>query len=1071
MGSTYSPWEFFGEWPRIDEHGARGKIGLETLLRATCAKTRLLDLVENFVAYTERPGGLVKAVARCHQFLGVNAAMEKLIEARSTHDKRLGVFWHTQGSGKSLSMLWFSQKVLRRQPGSWTFVMVTDRKELDAQLHGEFVDAGVVPQQSNVRATDSGHLRELLAGDHRYVFTLIHKFQLNATERAGQQLMPVLSDRSDVIVITDEAHRSQYDTLALNMRAALPNAAFMGFTGTPLMAGEEATKREFGDYVSVYNFADAIVDGATVPLYYENRIPELQITNPDFAEELGDILENSDIDEDAEGFLSSRFATEYAIVTRTERLRKVAYDLVRHFVGRGFAGKAMYVGIDKATAVRVYDFVQEEWAIHLTELRVLRESLPEVERPWVASRIDLMETSDMAVVVSQGQNEVADLAAKGLDISKHRQRMLNEKLDDKFKDPADPFRLVFVCAMWMTGFDAPSCSTVYLDRPMRNHSLMQTIARANRVFPEKENGLIVDYIGVFRNLEKALAIYGPALAEDRVDSPIQSKQALVGELAAAIARCAEFCEAYDIDLDDLKAARGFEFINLRDYAVEAFLHDDERRTEFLVLAGQTRKLFKAILPDPSAQAYQSDVAVIRVLAEAVRAVTGRCEHDIDDVIDAVDRLLDRSIGAEEYIIRAAVDEAAAADRRIDLSKIDFEQLAVKFAGRKRTETERLASLLKTRTVAMARKNPTRHDLVRRIEELIAEYNAGSINIDEFFRRLVSLSDTLTTEEQRVVVEDMTEEQLAVFDLLTNPGPALDDDDRALVRVVAKDLLIHIHEKLALDWRTRAEAQAAMRVAIRDVLDDGLPPDPYPRSVFDQKVQEIFDHVYLSYPSATTSVYTEAAPTESSVMTLDADTLIARLQQDSELARRVDEALREQHLHKRSLAELLAADEMHDVEYKSTARWNLNEQRRDKVMEDNVTKTVAAFLNSSGGTLLIGVRNDRTIHGLTDDYAQVNPANADGLVNWLDTMLDNSIGKSAAARIKISILAVGQDLGGGDICRVDVPAASRPTWAKTSKQDRVFFRRRNNSTVSFTDTETEALAEFMADRWPALQPKD
>jgi type I restriction enzyme, R subunit len=240
-------------------------------------------------------------------------------------------------------------------------------------------------------------------------------------------------------------------------------------------------------------------------------------------------------------------------------------------------------------------------------------------------------------------------------------------------------------------------------------------------------------------------------------------------------------------------------------------------------------------------------------------------------------------------------------------------------------------------------------------------------------------------------------------------------------------------------------------------------------VFDQKVQGIFDHVYLSYPSATTSVYTDAVPADSSVRMLDADTLIARLQQDSELARRVDEALREQQVQKRSLAELLAADETHDVEYKSIARWNVNEQRRDKVTEDNVTKTVAAFLNSSGGTLLIGVRNDRTIHGLTDDYAQVNPPNADGLVNWLDTMLDNAIGKSAAARIKVSIVPVGQDLGGGDICRVDVPAASRPTWAKTSKADRVFFRRRNNSTVSFT--ETRALAEYIADRWPALQPTD
>jgi type I restriction enzyme R subunit len=1071
LGSTYASWEYFGEWPRIDDTGERGVVGLETLLRATCAKDRLLDLVENFTAFTERPGGLVKAVARCHQFLGVNSAIDKLAQIRLTEDKRLGVFWHTQGSGKSLSMLWFSQKVLRRMPGAWTFVMVTDRTELDEQLHGEFVDSGAIPQQAGVHAESGAHLRELLAGDHRYVFTLIHKFGLNAAEREGRAVMPVLSDRSDIIVITDEAHRSQYDTLALNMRAALPNAMFMGFTGTPLMAGEELTRQEFGDYVSVYNFSDAIADGATVPLFYENRIPELQLTNDHFADELGELLETAELDENAEGALSRRFATEYALITRTERLRTVARDLVGHFVGRGFAGKAMYVAIDKATAVQMHDYVQEAWTVHLGELRVLHDSLPMVERPWVASQIELMETTEMAVVVSQGQNEVTDLEKRGLDIRPHRAKMLGEKLDDRFKDPADPFRLVFVCAMWMTGFDAPSCSTVYLDRPMRNHSLMQTIARANRVFPEKENGLIVDYIGVFRNLERALAIYAPPLAGGEVDAPIKSKQSLVGELAEAIARCAEFCEAYDIDLDDLIAARGFEFINLRDHAVEALLHDDERREEFQTLTRQVRKLFKAILPDPAAAEYQSQVAVIRVLAEALKAVTGGDDYDMDDVIDAVDRLLDRSIGAEEYIIRAAADEQAAADRRIDLSKIDFDKLATKFAGRKRTETERLASLLKQRAVASARKNPTRHDLVRRIEELIAEYNAGSINIDEYLRRLIELSGDLTVEEQRAVVEDMSEEELAIFDLLTNPEPALEDEELSRVRDVAKGLLEHIHEKLVVDWRTRAEAQADMRVTIRRALDNGLPEDPYPRDVFDQKVQAIFDHVVDRYVSAEDNVYTEpAAPSvdgaaRGTTLTRDLEAIAVEIEQDDQARRQMLRRLQAQEVFRRTVDELLVADETGDVEYKSTARWNVVEGKQDKAMEDAVIKTVAAFLNTDGGTLLIGVRNDRTIHGLDDDLALFTPPDCDRFVNWLDTKLDAAMGKSAGGSTKITIVDVESPLGSGQVCRVDVPAASRPTWTKTSKNDRIFFRRRSNSTIAFEPHEAEALDEYIADRWP------
>jgi len=615
IGATYAPWEFFGDWKVIDADGTRGVVALETAIRGTCAPHRLLDLIENFVAFIERPGGLIKTVARNHQYLGVNAAIDNLYRVRAAGDKRLGVFWHTQGSGKSLSMLWFTQKVLRQIPGAWTFVMVTDRTELDTQLHGEFSDAGAISREANVHASSTTHLRELLAADHRYVFTLIHKFRLDKDETT----MPVLSDRSDVIVITDVAHRSQYDTLALNMRRALPNASFMGFTGTPLIAGEELTKQQFGDYVSVYNFRDAIEDGATVPLYYENRIPELQLVNDDFADDLAELLEAAELDEDAEGQLARKFGQQYTLLTRPERLRKVARDLVTHFVSRGFTGKAMYVGIDKAAAVRMHDYVREAWAEHLAGLRVQHDALPELERAWLASRTKLMETTDMAVVVSQGQNEIATLDRQGLDIRPHRERMNREDLAEKFKAADDPLRLVFVCAMWMTGFDAPSVSTIYLDRPMRNHTLMQTIARANRVFPDKDNGLIVDYVGVFRNLERALAIYGAANAEPGVDSPIQYIEALVAELGAAIDTVVGFCATNGVDLPALRDASGFAHIALRDAAVESLLRDEDTRTTFAAAARQVRNLFKALLPDPQAAAHQRTVAAIR----ACRAHRGR----------------------------------------------------------------------------------------------------------------------------------------------------------------------------------------------------------------------------------------------------------------------------------------------------------------------------------------------------------------------------------------------------------------------------------------------------------------
>jgi type I restriction enzyme R subunit len=503
VGSMTAAWEHFAEWKRINSEGEKGVVSLETMIRGTCEPGRLLDLVENFTLFREARGGLVKLVAKNHQYLGVNNALAAL-QHLGTNQGKLGVFWHTQGSGKSVSMVFFAQKVLRKIPGNWTFVIVTDRQELDDQIYQEFAATGAVTEKQ-AQATSGQHLEQLLREDHRYVFTLIQKFH------AGRgQKYPKLSDRSDIIVITDEAHRSQYDVFALNMRNALPRAAFLGFTGTPLMAGEEKTREVFGDYVSVYNCRQSVEDGATVPLYYENRVPELQLTNPDLNADMEKLLEEAELDEDQERKLEREFAREYHLITRDDRLETVTRDIVRHFLGRGQKGKAMVVSIDKATAVRMYDEVRKHWRAHLEDLKKQLAAAPEDRRPALEEQVRYVEETDMAVVVSPSQNEIEEMRKKGLDIVPHRKRMVQEDLDTKFKDPDDPFRLVFVCAMWMTGFDVPSCSTIYLDKPMRNHTLMQTIARANRVFGDKVNGLIVDYVNVFRDLQKALAIYGSA---------------------------------------------------------------------------------------------------------------------------------------------------------------------------------------------------------------------------------------------------------------------------------------------------------------------------------------------------------------------------------------------------------------------------------------------------------------------------------------------------------------------------------------------------------------------------------
>jgi type I restriction enzyme, R subunit len=849
IGTLSSGWEHFSEWKKIDEETEPGVVSLETMIRGTCARTRLLDLIENFVAFTERPGGLVKLLAKNHQYIGVNNVLARLDELKHEPPERrgrLGVFWHTQGAGKTMSMLFLSQKVLRKKPGNWTFVIVTDRSALDDQAYHEFTDAGVLTE-GQVQATSGENLKQLLAEDHRYVFTLIHKFR---TERG--QTYPVLSERDDVVVITDEAHRSQYDVLALNMRNALPRASFLGFTGTPLIAGEQRTREVFGDYVSRYDFGASIRDGATVPLFYENRIPELQLANETFSEDLTAILEEAELDEAQEEKLSRLFAQQYQLITREERLDRLAADIVDHFLGRGFAGKAMVVSIDKATAVRMFDKVQAQWAARLIANRKrLLVQLSDTERSLLTSEIAYMQETDMAVVVSQSQNEIGDMKARGLDIILHRKRMVTENLEAKFKGSADPLRIVFVCAMWTTGFDVPSCSTIYLDKPMKNHTLMQTIARANRVFPEKNNGLIVDYIGVFRNLEAALAIYATPIPGDDGTSPVKDKSQLVAALGVALDGALEFCKAQGVDFDGLLTASGFELGARAQDAVEQLIVDDDSKARFLAHARLVNTLFKAVLPDQDANLFGPSRAVLVYLANAINGLNPPV--DVSQVMARVEQLLDDSVAANAYLLPEGNLDSLLGNK-IDLNKIDWQALAERFAkGKKRIEVEKLRAAVAAKVTALASLNPTRADWVDRFQKLIDEYNAGSLNVEEVFKRLVEFTKSLSDEERRAVGENLDEEQLAIYDILTRPGPDVSADESKQVKDVAQALLATLkREKLVLDWRKEQRSRAAVRLAVETKLDEL--PDKYSPEIFRQKCDAVYLHIFDSYWDNGRSIY-------------------------------------------------------------------------------------------------------------------------------------------------------------------------------------------------------------------------
>lgn len=841
MGSTYAPWEYFHEWKRINDEGEKGRVSLETVIRGTCERERLLDIVENFTVFEETRDGLIKKVAKNHQYLGVNRAIQE-VGKLGENKGRLGVFWHTQGSGKSLSMIFFTQKIHRTVPGNWTFLIVTDRNELDRQIYKTFAATGAVTE-TEAHATSCAHLQQLLSEDHRYVFTLIQKFR---TEDGAAY--PTLSERRDIIVITDEAHRSQYDTFALNMRNALPNAAFLGFTGTPLIAGEERTKEVFGDYISVYNFAQSIEDDATVPLYYENRIPELQLTNENLGEDLEKLLEDAELDEAQERKVEREFAREYHLITRDERLETVADDIVQHFMGRGHRGKGMVICIDKATAVRMYDKVQIHWADYLAKLKGALPTAPDAEREMLATKITEMEAMDMAVVVSQGQNEGEDLAAKGLDITPHRRRMVEQDLDEKFKDSSDPLRLVFVCAMWITGFDVPSCSTIYLDKPMRNHSLMQTIARANRKYPGKQAGLIVDYVGVFRNLQKALAIYGTPTAGGDGTSPIKGKEKLLEFLKSLLVQLGALCLERGIDCGKIKAAQGFEKVALLDDAVEVLIATEELKNAFMAKVVTACRVYRAVLPDSMASQVTPDVVLFSVLAQKIRSLTPAA--DISQVMDQVADLLDRSVAADPYVMPSG----ATKQPLVDLSQIDFDKLREKFKqSRKRTEAEKLRALISEKLYSMVARNKTRTDFLERFQQLIDAYNSGSQSIEAFFNELVRLAQTLNEEDQRAMREGLTEEELAMFDLLTKPEPELTEKETAQVKKVCKTLLEKLKaEKLVLDWRNRQQAQAAVKQTVKLILD-GL-PRVYTLSLYEQKCDLAFRHVYDSYAGGGTSVY-------------------------------------------------------------------------------------------------------------------------------------------------------------------------------------------------------------------------
>ena len=853
LGTISSSWEHFAEWKKIESEKEPRKVSLEVAIRGMCEQGRFLDLIENYSLFV-RNKETVRIVARYHQYLGVNEALRGL-ESVQQREGQLGVFWHTQGSGKSFSMTFFTRKAFRKLPGNWTFVVVTDRTDLDDQIYKTFHSAGLLLEESQAESGDE--LKRMLSEDRRFVFTLIQKFRAEPGEP-----YPELSQRDDVIVITDEAHRSQYDTLAMNMRRALPNAAFIAFTGTPLLSGEEKTREVFGDYVSIYNFADAVDDGATLPLYYENRVPEVNLNRDDLGEEITALLDEADLSDEQEAKLEQEFGRAYHIITREERLETIANDIVDHYLGRepfsggesgNVWGKAMVVSIDKATAIRMYDKVQIAWQQKLRRLQQRLKVAGGSHRARLQQQIALLESTDMAVVVSGGQNDYERMEKLGLDYKRHRERMVKEELDEDFKDAEHPLRIVFVCAMWLTGFDAPSVSTLYLDKPLKEHTLMQTIARANRVFPGKAAGQVVDYINIFGALQQALGMYGGGVAEEgvqyEIDTPANDKQVLLDELEQAMGAVRGFLAEQQISLQAvMEASDDLQRLTLLDAASEALL-DPKYRDEFISYLRQINRIFKAILPDSRADGFVRERVALNIIYRQMRVKSG-LEVDDSDVLDVVrhqvGELLDEAI--ETIHIGSNLPEP------VDISAIDFEALAEMVAKQNRpgrSDVERLKVIIARKLAPMVERNSSRQDLQDRFQQLIEQYNLGAYSAEQFFEELKQFIGELEQEEQRTLREGLSEEELAIFDLLCSEV-TLSEKERNEIKRIAHDLLEKLRALLVIDWRKKQRTKARVDSLIKDMLDEL--PEQYDDALWSRTCERVYLHVYDKYAGEGVSVY-------------------------------------------------------------------------------------------------------------------------------------------------------------------------------------------------------------------------
>jgi len=846
LGAFNAGYEFYFEWLKnseedvIDRESIRDNaLSIQYMADSLLKKETLIDYIENFILFENKH---IKIIAKNHQYLGVNNLFDSL-QRREELNGKLGVFWHTQGSGKSYSMVMFSRKVNRKIQGSFTFLIVTDREDLDTQIHKNFMRTEVVGVKDECQPKNSAQLRAFLKTNKPFIFTLIHKF---GWDKVTNGTYPILSTRNDIIVMVDEAHRTQYNTLGENMRSALPNANFIAFTGTPLLGPKRLTNQWFGNYVSEYNFAQSVEDGATVPLFYSRRVPTVDLENKELQADMEALMKEEDLNEAEIKKLENSGSRILEVIKRDERLEVVAQDIVKHFISRGFKGKGMVVSIDKFTAVTMYNKVQRYWQEEQKNLIQQRNTASGEKKEKIQETLDYMKTVEMAVVISEEADEVEKFQAKGLDITPHRKKMnaiTPEGLDieDRFKDPKDPFQLVFVCAMWLTGFDVPSLSTLYLDKPMKDHTLMQCIARANRCFEDKTCGLIVDYVNVFKWMKEALGNY--AVSPDNPDMPVKDIENLMALLEESILLTSEFLEGEGIKIEESFNEGSLDKLNTIRQQYAQIIEKDDVKNKFKVLSNTMINLYEASKPEVFEMHWgNTKFAALKYLHDLFDNTVD--DEKLEKAKEKMGALLNQSVSSKE-LGESIPNYEIKGSKVIDLSKLDVEGLhkELKIAEFKSVEIENLREFIEKVLQQMINRNTTRISFSERYKGIIDRYNAGSTENEDYYEQLLKLIEDLKKEDNRAYEEGLSEEELEIYDLLIM-GKKLTKAEEQKVKLAAKNLYNALMEKknelMVVDWYKDEQTKALVRDTISAELDKDL-PESYDKDSFNSKTNLLLNH--------------------------------------------------------------------------------------------------------------------------------------------------------------------------------------------------------------------------------------